>query len=843
VTASEVAQRAAEIVKDALEREPAEWPTFLDAACNGDKAVRAEAESLLSFQQEATGFIEEPAVHLAAELLAEGASLGPEARVQQYRIESLIGTGGMGEVYLATDTELKRKVALKLVQRGLNTQEILRRFRHEEEILAGLNHPHIAQLYGSGFTPEGTPFFAMEYVEGTRLDSYCHQRALTVRDRLQLFRKICSAVAYAHQHLVIHRDIKPANIRVTNAGEPKLLDFGIARLLDAPDASEHTITLPGVMTPEYASPEQVRGEKVTTATDIYSLGVVLYELLTGKKPYRLTSRRPDEVARAITEQTPEKPSTAIAGDAERNRKPQIADRKFLRGDLDNIVLMAMRKEPERRYASVALLSDDIRRHLEGRTVLARKDTLGYRAGKFIKRNKAGVAAAALVFLSLAAGIIIASYEARRAQRRFDEVRRLANSLMFEIHDSVQHLQGATATRRLIVDRALQYLDSLNAEGGGDTSLQRELATAYEKVGDIQGNPYVPNLGDSDGALTSYRKATAIREAVAKTEPSTQARIELGRSYRGLGDVMEQKGDIAECLKNYRRSLAIFEQLAADAPHDRAVLEELARALETLGDGLGRTDDTAERTRVYRRNLEAVLRMFEGNPADAQAQRRTAIALMKVAIVPDLPLVEAVDHMKRAISMLEPLAKADPQNARAAREVSYAYFQLGRILSERGDHTGALPNRQHALELRQQVAAQDANNKQARFDLATSHGELAETYVNLRRPAEALEHGGKSLELLTALTTSDPNNAVYRRNLGLCYERIAGAHAVAAAGDGTPTEQRRARLVQARDHYGKARDVFAELRDRGALMPTDTQNIDKYAAKVAEIDQTLAASAR
>ena len=830
----------AELVKSALERDPGEWPAFLDAACAGDVKLRAEVESLLRFQPRAARFIEQPAVQIAAGMLADSTALRPGDRLQQYRVESLIGTGGMGEVYLATDTELKRQVALKLVQRGMNTQEMLRRFRHEEEILAGLNHPNIAQLYGSGVTAEGTPYFAMEYAEGMRLDNYCHQHALSVTERLQLFRKICSAVAYAHQHLVIHRDLKPANLRVTREGEPKLLDFGIARLLDATGTTgEHTMTLPGMMTPDYASPEQVRGETMTTASDVYSLGVVLYELLTGRKPYRLTSHRPEEVARAITEQVPERPSTAAAADA----RSAIGSPKALRGDLDNIVLMALRKEAERRYASVALLSDDLRRYLEGRTVLARKDTLGYRTSKFIRRNKAGVAAAALVFLSLAGGIIGASYEARRAQRRFDEVRRLANSLMFEIHDSVQHLQGATATRRLIVDRALQYLDSLHAEGGADTSLQRELATAYEKVGDIQGNPYSANLGDSDGALASYRKAATIREAVAKTERSMQARMELGRSYRGLGDVMEQKGDIAECLKNYRHSLAIFEQLATDTPDDPAVLDELARSLDTYGDGLGRTPDTAERLRVYQKAVPLRTRLLEQDPTNPRYQRGLAIGFMKVAVVPGVELRDAVDYMNRALDILERLSTADPQNARARREVGYAHFQLGRILNDGGKHAEALHSRRRALELRQEISAQDAKNQQARFDLAASHGELAETYVNLKAPAEAMEHGGKGRELLIDLTTSDPNNAVYRRNLGLCYERLAGAHVLSGTNEARLVDERKARLAEARDYYRKAHDVFAELRSRGALMPTDKDNIDKLAAKVAEMQQALDAAAR
>ena len=827
----------AELVKSALEHEPDEWPAFLDKACAGDGDLRAEVESLLSFEERAARFIEQPAVELAAGMLLEGAAMRAGDRVQEYRIEALIGTGGMGEVYLAFDTELKRQVALKLVQRGLNTHQILRRFRQEEEILAGLNHPNIAQLYGSGVTADGTPFFAMEYVAGGRLDEFSQQRSLDVPERLRLFRKVCAAVAHAHQHLVIHRDIKPANIRVTPDGEPKLLDFGIAKILDATaeETPEQTITVQRVMTPEYASPEQVRGEKMTTATDVYSLGVVLYELLTGQKPYRLTTGRADELARAITEQLPERPSTAARA---QNSKIEIRKSKILRGDLDNIVLMAMRKEPARRYASVALFADDIRRHLEGRTVLARADTLGYRASKFIQRNKVGVAAAVVVFLSLAAGIITTTREARRAQRRFDEVRRLANSLMFEIHDSVQHLQGSTPTRRLIVDRALQYLDSLSSEAGADVSLQRELATAYEKVGDIQGNPYSANLGDTEGALASYRKAVAIREMVARTERSIQAQIELGRSYRGLGDVMEQKGDVAECLRSYRHSLSIFEQLAASTPADSAVRDELARANDTLGDGLGRTEEQAERRRVYEKALEIRQRFLADDPSDVKLQRGVAIGLMKIAGLPDTEKPAAVDHMKRAIDMLEALSKADPQNARSRREVGYAYYQLGRILQDAGQPADALRNRQRALEIRQEFAAQDPQNRQARFDLAVAHGELADNYGNLNAPAEALEHGRKSLAILEELVAADPTNAVYRRNLGLCFDYLASACAAAGRDERVPVPARIEQWKQARSWYERARDTFADLHSRGALMPADANQVEKFTARMSEAQQAI-----
>src|SRR5438270_2972275 len=309
------AERLAELVKSAIECEPGSRATFLDEECRSDLAMRGEIESLLQQQEGASRFIEMPALHLAAESLIREGAFRTGQTIGDYEIVSLIGSGGMGEVYLAQDRQLHRKVALKLVRRDMDSEDIIRHFKREEHLLASLNHPNISQLYGSGVSVDGIPFFAMEYVEGQRLDEYCDERGLGTKERLHLFRKVCSAVTYAHQRLVIHRDLKPANIRVTAAGEPKLLDFGIAKLIEVENAqsSSMTLTLQGVMTPEYASPEQVRGESMTTASDVYSLGVVLYKLLTGQSPYRTKTKRPDELARAITDQEPTPPSTALKG--------------------------------------------------------------------------------------------------------------------------------------------------------------------------------------------------------------------------------------------------------------------------------------------------------------------------------------------------------------------------------------------------------------------------------------------------------------------------------------------------------------------------------------------------
>ena len=477
-------------------------------------------------------------------------------RIGAYKVVREIGHGGMGTVYLAErdDEHYHQQVAIKLINPGLGGDIIRRRFRNEMQILADLNHPNIARLFDGGETADGVPYLMMEYVDGTPINAYCNDHNLSTEQRLKLFCTVCDAVQYAHQHLVIHRDIKPGNILVTSEGVPKLVDFGIAKLLGG--TADTAATAMPFMTPEYASPEQVRGASVTTATDVYSLGVVLYELLSGRLPYRFKSRVPHEVAQAICEQDPERPSTTR--------------RKRLHADLDNIVLMAMRKEPERRYGTAQQFAEDIQRHLEGRPVSARHDTFSYRAGKFIRRQKVAVGAAALIAITLLVGIIATAWQARvaraeraRSERRFNEVRQLANSFVFEVHDAVVNLPGSTTARSLIVQRGLNYLDSLAQDASGDRGLQRELAAAYEKLGAVQYTPSVAHLGDLPGALESHRKAAALREALVASEPSNlDFRRELLDSYWFIATLLGAQGDIKRELEMIREQLPMRQQLAA-----------------------------------------------------------------------------------------------------------------------------------------------------------------------------------------------------------------------------------------------------------------------------------------
>ncbi len=385
-------QRLEALFYEALDLEPSLREAFLDRSCAGDADLRREVEKLLRASGETVGFLHQPVREAAREMVSESGDAAG-LRMGAYRLIRTLGEGGMGRVYLAAraDDQYQQNVAIKVMRSSVGRSPgMLVRFRAERQILANLNHPNIARLLDGGITPDGLPYLVIEYVDGSPLDDYCGRAHLSIDARLRLFRTICSAVEYAHGNLVVHRDIKPANILVTSDGSPKLLDFGIAKLLDPasdPGAgTSPTQSTERLMTPEYASPEQISGQAVTTATDVYSLGTVLYELLTGRSPFRLTKSSPLETVRAICEDEPKRPSSVV--------EAHPAEARKLKGDLDNIVLKAMRKEPARRYASVAQFSEDVRRFLDGYPVGARAGSWRYRSGKFVRRHKAGVAAAA-----------------------------------------------------------------------------------------------------------------------------------------------------------------------------------------------------------------------------------------------------------------------------------------------------------------------------------------------------------------------------------------------------------------------------------------------------------------
>ena len=434
------------IFEGALERPQQDRANYLRGVCARDDQLRQEVETLLASHDESGDFLNQPAAELPGALLRTSDDLSSAEfprmlRAGPYQLERRIGRGGMGSVWLASrvDHEYQRKVAIKMVKRGMDSAEILRRFRRERQLLAGLDHPNIARLIDGGSTPDGLPYLVMEYVEGTPIDHYCEQRKSSISERLNLFRSVCAAVQYAHTNLVVHRDIKAGNILVARDGTPKLLDFGIAKLIhtefEAPAAETRPELRP--MTLEYASPEQVRGESITTASNVYSLGVLLYKLLTGKFPYGPGVKSRMAMQQAICEKDPPRPSSVVLSDAggaipqatqiklaqeETRDKARLRLKRKLSGDLDAIILKALRKEPARRYASVEQFSEDIRRYLEGKPVKARGYAVDYRTRKFVTRNAAGVGVMAALLALLLGGALWLGIQARRDRALADAAR-------------------------------------------------------------------------------------------------------------------------------------------------------------------------------------------------------------------------------------------------------------------------------------------------------------------------------------------------------------------------------------------------------------------------------------
>ena len=628
-----------EVVDAVLDLPPDQRSPYLDQACP-QPTVRRYVDSLVLSYEQAGGFMGEPALASQAEAIAQSeADSWKGRRVGPYQVTEEIGEGGMGSVYRAmrVDDQYRKQVAIKVVRSGFDTRVALNRFKAERQILANFEHTNIARLLEGGSTQDGQPYFVMEYIQGQPLDQFCDDHKLTITERLRLFRTVCSAVQYAHQNLVIHRDIKPNNILVNADGVPKLLDFGIAKILSPESTSSptmQTVTMVRLFTPEYASPEQLLDEPITTACDIYSLGVVLYELLTGQRPYRFTTRKPDEIARVVIEKEPERPSAAVVrveestdlrGDSVQGT-PQTASgtregspeklRRRLAGDLDNIVLMALRKEPQRRYASVEQFSEDIRRHLEGLPVAARTDTFVYRSGKFVRRHTAGVMSAVLVVLSLSLGLVFALREAKiartqraRAEQRFNDVRSLAKSNLSEFHDAIQNLPGSAAARHLVIQRTLGYLDKLSHDAAGDRGIMRELAAGYQRIGDLQGNFSGPGIGDSGAALESYRKAWTIRESLATASGNDLADLKSEINLlNGYVRTLLVTGNTQEALRMATQQLAIAELAARKQQNDRDRILDEARSHSHMGwvlGGNGSSSSTRELTEAIRHDRKAI----------------------------------------------------------------------------------------------------------------------------------------------------------------------------------------------------------------------------------------------
>lgn len=873
-----------------------ERAAFLAQNCDGETELKKEVESLLDSHASAGDFLAGPGAQLPADVFNEiGRAAVAGQRIGPYRIVRELGRGGMGSVYLAerADQQYEKQVAIKLIKRGMDTDSVLRHFRNERQILAGFDHPNIARLFDGGTTPEGLPYFVMEYVAGTPIDQYCREHDLPLRERLKLFLEVCGAVTYAHRRTVIHRDLKPSNVLLTSDGIPKLLDFGIAKVLQAGEGEESLMTVAGAraMTPEYASPEQVRGDPVTTASDVYSLGVVLYELLTGISPYRITSRAPREVERAVTETEPVRPSAAFDQQKESASPARTNNQKLLRGDLDNILLMALRKEPARRYQSVEQFSEDIRRHLEARPVLARKDNLGYRATKFIRRNRVATAAAALVFLSLIAGVIATTWQAHRArveearaERRFNDVRRLAHSVLFDYHDAIKDLPGATKVREQLVKDALRYLDSLAGEATGDPALQRELAAAYDRVGDVRGAAYGASLGDRTGATESYEKALRIRQALAAATPrDITARRELAVSYQKVGTQLSDTAEASRGLDHLEKSLALAAQLVAEQPQDPQLQAELAGIRTQFGLALESRGEIARALHSYRQATPIYEQLLSRDPASRPLRRGLSVTDENIgrALFLNNDVPAALANNQKALQLRETLLAEDPTNADYRRILGVSYQNNGDYRAWMKDAAGALTSFQKKIALDEAAVAADPANAQARADLAYAALRIGDLLSEQNEYSQSLLYYRRALELYEGAMAANPEDAGISLRVAWIKAHQGKAEAklgnVAAAREacvqgarllaGIPTDranadQCRSRVIAsvdlgdafatladlpessemadqdrraARDLYQQGLNLMQDLRARGILDDDEAKEMETTARKIAACD--------
>jgi serine/threonine protein kinase len=754
-------RRVKEAFQAALERAPEARASFLDDTCRGDLELRREVESLLTAREEAGGFLSDPAQALPGDPNLEGCRLGP------YQVLEKIGHGGMGVVHrgVRDDDVFRKVVALKFVG-GSAGPEHLRRFTQERQILARLQHPNIATILDGGMSEEGRPYLVMEYVEGKPIDAYCAQRQLGTRQRLVMFRAVCDAVHYAHQNLVVHRDLKPHNILVTAEGQPKLLDFGIARMLAAgvdPDQAP-TATLLPIMTPEYASPEQVRGEPITTGSDVYSLGVLLYQLLTGRLPYEVKKDSLEQIVRAVCETEPQPPSLAVLATLRPGETAPPAPASDLRGDLDTIVLKALRKEPARRYSSVLELSEDLRRHLEGRPVSARKDTLRYRAARFVRRNRVPVAAAAVLVASLASGLVATLWQAQRAREERDRAERArarAEALVdFMLGDLQQKLEPSNRLD-VVADLAGEVLKSLDAVPASERSAASaaQRGRVFLQLASIR-----KYQGDLPAAEARVREAIRLLEGLVGA-PGLPAHVgvNLCDARSDLAGILQDKGEAAAALDAIGIAVKECRGLVAPGGDDPGRAASLANALNMRGRLLYGSGKARE---ALTSHLEAVA-LLEGLPAATRTLRDNAIQLYDAYLYAGRCLEDAgeldraLDLYRTGSSQAVAYSAANPSDIVARHQVSIVTNDQGRALRKLGRYAEAIAVFEQALAITREVVARDPGNQLFRSDLSACHafvGRARELQGNL--PAALIEFQA-DVALSTELAGKEPENASWR----------------------------------------------------------------------------------
>jgi tetratricopeptide (TPR) repeat protein/tRNA A-37 threonylcarbamoyl transferase component Bud32 len=772
-------KKVGEIFHAALDQPPHKVKQWAEEACAGDAELRAEVLSLIGSDAVAgEGFLEKKVKPSVISLLGGDAGEPALTRVGPYKLVRELGRGGMGTVYLAErdDEEYRAQVAVKLVRRGFDTDLILSRFYRERQTLATLQHPHIARLLDGGTTPDGSPYIVMEFVDGDRITNWCRAQKLTTEQILKLFLDVASAVSYAHRSLVVHRDIKPGNILVDKSGSVKLLDFGICKLLHVETSETDRTADVGliVLTPDYASPEQIRGDAITVASDVYSLGAVLYELLTGVKPHKIEDTSLRGMERAVCETEIVRPSVAC---------PDRSIARQLRGDLDNILLTALAKDPRRRYESVDHFADDLRRYLNYEPVKARRDSVWYRTGKFVRRRRGVVLAASVVLVTLLAGVLVSWRSARVANENMKMVRQMANTFLFDVHDSVQNIPGATRARQLIVETGLQYLEGLSQRTGNDPDFQYEVGSAYRRMADVQGGVKGANLGNISGAMTSYGKALRLLEAALQNQPDHRAAVrEQILVYRQLGYVHEYRRDPEQSLASFKKAERIAEAYLARNPTHNEVRVQLGILYVAASETLRRVSKWVEASQGYSRAAELLETAYAAEPWNwhirstlAAAYDGSGLCIARLGRLPD-----AVAAYRKATKILEDLAAQDPINLNTQRSLMFEYSHLGDVLGNPnlpnlGDSAGALEAYRKVMSIAERVYKADPADARAKSDYANALSRMS-AVVNPAETSARIEMLEKALVLQTELAAVNPEDASNRVDIATNHYFLGEAYA-------------------------------------------------------------------
>lgn len=863
-------EKIKEIFTMATELSLAQRRAFLDESCAGDEWLRREVESLLKARDEAGEFLQDVSAVAAVHDSINRHENPPGGFIGKYRLVRELGRGGMGVVFLAEREDFRQEVALKLIKRGMDSEAILERFKREREILAALNHPNIARLLDGGTTDGGLPFFVMEYIEGVAVDEYCRANNLTETERLGLFRKICAAISFAHQKLIVHRDLKPSNILVNKEGEPKLLDFGIAKLLNSTD-SDATQTHLRVLTPAFASPEQKRGEIVGTTSDVYSLGLILAEILEVQSSKLQVQSRSEIQSSKLNILSPEE---EITDSTERPIQNPTSKIQNLNGDLKNILEMSLREDSSRRYASVEQFSEDIRRYLAGLPVRARKDSFSYRTRKFFERNRISVSIAGLLVLSLIVGIIATLWQARQAQRerrlaerRFENLRKLSDSFVTELHAAIQNLPGSLPARQLLLKRATEQLDALAEESGDNPALQDELAQAYYNFSTLPDMP----LGEKEQTLN---KTLAIYRNLLANDPDNIRYLErLALVEIEIADVAKVRGSVGEAVKLGESAISRLEQLVKSEPaasehrlNLRAAYANAAsnyilegkfekaltfsrRALEAtedlrkmnteggvdinllvcrihsqIGTELTYTGDYKTAIVELRQALEAAESERARNPHDTLNRYYLWLINRRLADALELngETEKSLAHLQTALEIIESLLAESPKDMGYHRNSALTHILTGGQLERQNQTAKALGHFRRALELSEYVISTDSEYTESKADLARAEAALGNALTSSGKIQAGSTHLRRSLQIYEAIYDAD--NALLKRD-----------YAETCAWLGAALLKEKNQSDEARSFLEKSFSLWSELAQNGVLSRADFEQPERVKKRIEQFN--------